>query len=69
MQILSTIDVAEKRLTNNHGVYVRRLAGSGVLAGSFFSSQLYSNALWLMLALCPTLFAIARGPRQTRQVA
>jgi hypothetical protein len=67
MQVLSTIDVAEKRLTNNHGVYVRRLAGSGVLAGSFFSSQLYSNALWFMLALCP-LFAIARGPRQTRRV-
>jgi len=40
----------------------------GVLAGSFFSSQLYSKPLWLMLALCPALLAIARDPRQTRQI-
>jgi hypothetical protein len=39
-----------------------------VLTGSFFSSQLYSNALWLMLALCPALLAIARDPRRTRQI-
>jgi putative inorganic carbon (hco3(-)) transporter len=41
----------------------------GVLAGSFFSSQLYSKPLWLILALCPALLAIARDPRKSRQVA
>jgi len=34
----------------------------GVLAASFFSSQLFLKPLWLMLAVCPALLAMARLP-------
>lgn len=38
----------------------------GVLAASFFASQLYSKPLWLLLAVCPALLAIAHDPRRVR---
>ncbi len=39
----------------------------GVLAASFFASQLYSKPLWILLALCPALLAIARSPGPIRR--
>ena len=34
----------------------------GVLAASFFSSQVFLKPTWLMLALCPALLALSRSP-------
>lgn len=42
------------------------IAITGMLAADFFVSDQYSKQLWLLLALCPALLAIARDPPPIR---
>lgn len=39
----------------------------GMLTADFFISEMYSKLLWVMLALCPALLAIARSERDEQE--
>jgi O-antigen ligase len=39
----------------------------GMLTADFFISEMYSKLLWVVLALCPTLLAVARAERDAPQ--
>jgi O-antigen ligase len=41
----------------------------GMLTADFFISEMYSKLLWVMLALCPVLLAVARAERDEEELA